>query len=37
VRPRTVGIVVDNFEDGMQAFQVLLAASTIGDPTPLSA
>lgn len=36
IGPRTVGITLDNFEDAMRAFQVLLAASTIGDPTPLS-
>lgn len=36
IGPRTVGITLDNFVDAMRAFQVLLAASTIGDPTPLS-
>lgn len=36
VGTRTVGITLDNFEDAMRAFQVMLAASTIGDPTALS-
>jgi D-amino peptidase len=34
--PRTVGITLDNFEEAMRAFQVLLAASAIGNPIPLA-
>jgi D-amino peptidase len=33
---RTVTITLGNFEDAMRAFQVLLAASAIGDPTEWS-
>ena len=36
VGPRTVGITLDGFERAFRAFQVLLAASTIGDPVGLS-
>jgi D-amino peptidase len=36
IGPRTVGITLDHFEEAMRAFQVLLAASTIGDPTEWS-
>jgi len=36
IGPRTVGITLDNFEDAMRAFLVLLAASSIGEPAGLS-
>jgi D-amino peptidase len=36
VGPRTAGITVEDFEDAMRAFLVLLAASSIGDPVALS-